>query len=104
MQASEQDLEVVHRRVMAEMQRFQREKLEDMRHIMIDYVQLQIQQAQKVRAAHAVHSTHPWLTHAGCVQMEQLWRGLLPHVEAIEVPAGAETGGDEAAAAEGEEA
>lgn len=43
---------MVHRRVMAEMQRFQREKLEDMRHIMIDYVQLQIQQAQKVRCAH----------------------------------------------------
>lgn len=36
--------------------------------------------------------------------MEQLWRGLLPHVEAIEVPAAHAAGGDEAATTEGEEA
>ena len=52
-------------RVDAEMARFQREKLADFKHVVIDFVKLQLEYSQKVHAA---------------------WAALLPQLDAIETP------------------
>ena len=49
----------------AEMARFQREKLADFKHVVIDFVKLQLEYSQKVHAA---------------------WAALLPQLDAIETP------------------
>lgn len=54
-------------RVTREMNRFKREKAVDMRKIVTDYVNLQIEFSQRV---------------------EQAWRGLVPDLEAIQVDGG----------------
>ena len=52
-------------RLDAEMARFQREKLADFKHVVIDFVKLQLEYSQKVHAA---------------------WAALLPQLDAIETP------------------
>ena len=59
------EYEKVAATVDAEMARFQREKLADFKHVVIDFVKLQLEYSRKVHAA---------------------WAALLPQLDAIETP------------------
>ena len=63
--AAKAEYEAVAARLDAEMARFQREKLADFKHVVIDFVKLQLEYSQKVHAA---------------------WAALLPQLDAIETP------------------
>ena len=65
---TKKSFELVSERVLAEMERFKREKLADFRALILDYVQLRIEFSRKT---------------------EEAWRGVLPDLQAIAVDEGA---------------
>jgi sorting nexin-1/2 len=64
-EAAKEDFATVSQRVLREVDRFKREKADDMRRTVLDYITLQIDYNRK---------------------MEQMWSELLPHLESIQQP------------------
>ena len=78
--AAKTDFEAVQQRVMGEIGRFKEEKLADFKTIVLDYVQLQIEYNQKV---------------------EEMWKELMPTLNAIDADAPLSAAAAPAAAAAG---